>query len=165
MNNDLDFDKDIAINDSDLVEELRKQPQLYYKWSKKAAYSEFDSGTAKDKLDIIKSEVELRIRKNPQLHGLTDKPTEAQVKAVVNTNRKVIKAQKNFRKAVRIEKIFSKAERAFEHRKKSLEGLVYINQRLYFASPKTDRQTQQEVDEKSLISQARTKRNIKRREK
>lgn len=157
------FNNDIAIDEQNLTEELIRQPQLFYEWAKEAVNASVDSAVAKDKLEVIRSEVELRIRKHPSVHGLPDKPTEAQVKAAVIINRKVKSATRNYFDSLRVEKILAKAERAFEHRKKSLEGLVSTNQQLYFANPKTNTRTEQRVAEKTLLQQARKKRQIKRR--
>lgn len=158
-----DFTKDVAIDESNLVEELVRQPQLFYDWAKQAVYASIDTTAAKDKLDVAKAEVELRIRKHPRLHDLPEKPTEAMIKAAVIVHSKVKRANKRYLEALRIEKLLVKAERAFEHRKKSLEGLVHTNQQFYFANPRTDTRTRQRVDEKSLLERAREKRKIKRR--
>lgn len=157
------FENDIAINEVNLVEELMRQPQKFYEWARQAVNASIDSTTAKDKLEVVKAEIEIRIRKNPSLYDLPDKPTEAMVKASVICNRKVRKSTKEYLEALRIERLLSKAERAFEHRKKSLEGLVHINQQFYFADPKTNSRTRQMVDETLLLQSAREKRKIKRR--
>jgi len=158
-----DFENDINIDEFNLVEELVRQPQLYYDWAKKAVLANSDTLSAKDKLDLIKAEIELRIRKHPTLHRLPEKPTEAIIKAAVLVNRKVQRANKRYLEALRIEKILNKAERAFEHRKKSLEGLVQTNSQFYFASPRTDSRTRQKVDEDTLLKQARERKRIRRR--
>jgi len=158
-----DFETDIDIEKSNLVEELIRQPQLFYDWAKMAASASVDTTAAKDKYDVMKAEIELRVRKHPALYDLPDKPTEAMVRATVVVNSKVKKMFKRYLEALRIEKLLSKAERAFEHRKSSLEGLVKTNAQFYFADPNTDSRTRQRVVEKTLIDRVREKRKLRRR--
>lgn len=158
-----DFGKDVDIDENDLTEELVRQPQKFYDWAKRAALASIDTTTAKDKVDLVKAEVELRIRKHPTLHDLPENPKEGMIKASVLVNKKVQRAIKKYHKALRNEKLLVKAERSFEHRKKSLEGLVYRSNQFYFANPKTDLRTRQRIEEKSLLEQARERRQIRRR--
>jgi len=161
-----DFSKDVSIDKYNLTDELVEQAQLYYEWASQQAEAACDVEDAKDKLDLIKSQVELRIRKNPKLHRLSEKPTESMVKAAVKLHSKVKRANKRYLEAVRIESLLKKAERAFEHRKKALEGLVSLNMQYWYSNPKTNSQVKQEVDQTSLLRQKREKdkwRNIRRR--
>jgi hypothetical protein len=163
----MDFEKDIVIDKFNLTEELVEQPQKYYDWGKALSISETETLIAKDKLEIIRSEIELKIRNHPTLYDLPNNPKEAQIKAAVNINRKVRRANKNYLDALRIEKTLKKAERAFEHRKKSLEGLVYLSNQFYFADPKTNSHTQEKINRKRLLDSAREKRKgvLRRRRK
>jgi hypothetical protein len=158
-----DFNEDIKIDKNNLTEELLRQPQLFYKWAKEAGHAQVDTAVVKDKLELTKAEIETRIRANPSIYDLPNKPTEAMVKAKALLNRKVKRATKEYHEKLRVEKILLKAERSFEHRKKSLEGLVYRSNQLYFADPKTDQNTRKNIDEMELISFARKKRNVRRR--
>lgn len=161
-----DFGEDVAIDKYNLIDELTEQPQLYYIWAAKQSKALSEVTSLKDKLDLIRSKVELKIRANPTLYRLPEKPTEGVIRARVNTDKKVVRANKRYLEAMRIENLFKKAERAFEHRKKSLEGLVSLNMQFWFSTPKTSSTLEQEKDQQNLIHRAREKqrsRKIRRR--
>ena len=107
------FKADISINKYDLVEELTNQPQLFYEWAKASAEASHEVTVLKDRIDILKSEIELRIRRNPTLFGLLEKPTEAQIKAAVNTHKKVKRINKKYFDALRIESLLKKIDIRF----------------------------------------------------
>jgi len=154
-----DFNEDIAIDKYNLVDELTEQPQLYYEWAKQQSIAAADVADAKDKLDLTRSKVELKIRANPGLYRLAEKPTEPMIRAAVNTNVKVKRANKRYLETVRIESLLKKAERAFEHRKKALEGLVSLNMQFWYSTPKTSSNVEQEIDQSNLLKRARKKRS------
>lgn len=161
-----DFSRDIAINKYRLDEELVEQPQKFYEWAKAEVMAGEKVATLKDDLEVIKSEVEIRIRKNPTLYDLPDNPKESLIKAAVLVQRKVKKASKRLIKAQRTHGLLKKAEKSFEHRKKSLEGLVSVNMQLHFATPKNvpRRDLETESARGELLATARKKkRKIKRR--
>ena len=163
----MDYEKDIAIDKSNLSDELVEQPQRYYDWAKEAVNAGIETARAKDYVDVVRAEVELRIRKHPNLFDLPDKPTEAMVKAAVTCDRKVKRAQRNYLRALKAERLLAKAERSFEHRKKSLEGLVTMDARLWFSQPRVGDHAQQQVDQDSLLRSARKRsgRRIGRRKR
>jgi hypothetical protein len=156
------FEQEVFIDKNNLPDELVEQPQKFYDWAKEAVLASIDTTDAKDRYEVVKAEVELRIRQHPSLHNLPDKPTESSIRATVTTNRKVRRAFKKYLDALRTEKLLAKAERAFEHRKKSLEGLVTTNTQFFFANPKIDSQTRQTIDQDELLKSARSKHSKRR---
>jgi hypothetical protein len=161
-----DFSNDIAINKYKLDEELVQQPQKFYEWAKAEVIAGEKVSELKDDLEVIKAEMEIRIRRNPTLYDLPNNPKEGLIKAAVLIQRKVKKASKRLIKAQRTHGLLKKAEKSFEHRKKSLEGLVSVNMQLHFATPKNvprhDFETESTRGE--LLDRARKKkRKIKRR--
>jgi len=160
-----DFNEDIKINKYKLDTELVNQPQRYYEWAKAEADAADEVARLKDKLEVVKSKVEIRIRKNPTLFDLPENPKEALVKAAITIHPKVQKASKKLFNATKTHRLLTKAEKSFEHRKKSLEGLVSLNMQIHFANPRGTERKHYEIDNdrKDLLKQARNKRRIKRR--
>ena len=160
-----DFSEDIEINKYQLDEELVRQPQLYYDWAKAEVNAGDEVAKAKDDLEITSAKVEIEIRKHPTLFDLPENPKEGLIKAAIIINKKVKRKKKKYLQALKTQRLLSKAERAFEHRKKSLEGLVSINMQMHFSTPKQGQRVDLEIKEQQnyILGRARQKRRIKRR--
>lgn len=160
-----DFSDDVAINKYNLDEELIRQPQHYYQWAKAEAIAADKVARLKDSLEVIKSKMEIRIRKNPTLFDLPDNPKEALIKSAIIVQSKVKRASKRLIAAQKTHRLLQKAEKSFEHRKKSLEGLVSLNMQMHFATPRNTPKRDLEIEDQkqTLLETARKKRRIKRR--
>lgn len=161
-----DFSDEVSINKYKLDDELVEQPQRYYNWAKLEAKAADEVALLKDKVEIVKAEVEIRIRKHPTAYDLPDNPKEALIKAAVLIQPKVKRINKKLLKAMKTHRLLTKAEKSFEHRKKSLEGLVSLNIQMHFATPKSIPRKDLEIDDQrdTLLNKARQKRRkIKRR--
>ena len=157
------FDDDVYINKYKLDEELVRQPQIYYDWGKAEVIAADEAAKAKDRWEITKAEMEIRIRKQPTLYDLPDNPKEALIKAAVVVNPKVKRAYRRYLRMLKEQRLLAKAEKSMEHRKKSLEGLVSVNMQMHFSTPKGQQRRDFQVEEQrdSLLKTARKK--IKRR--
>ena len=160
-----DFSADIEINKYQLDEELVRQPQLYYDWAKSEVIAADKVARAKDDWEVTAAEIEIEIRKHPTLYNLPDNPKEGLVKAAVIIHKKVKRKKKKYLKALKTQRLLAKAERSFEHRKKSLEGLVSVNMQMHFSTPKQGQRVDLEIKEQqqNLLGRERQKRKIKRR--
>lgn len=161
-----DFLDDVSINKYKLDEELVKQPQKYYEWATAEARAQERVENLKHDLDVIKSKVEIRIRNHPTLYDLPDNPKEALVKATVTIQPKVKRGHKKLLRAQKIHRLLIKSEKAFEQRKKSLEGLVSLNMQIHFATPRNVQRKDLEIEgqQSTLLDKARNnRRKIKRR--
>lgn len=160
-----DFSEQVQINKYKLDDELVEQPQRYYEWAKLEAKANDDVAYYKDRLEIIKAEVEIRIRKHPTAFDLPENPKEGLIKAAILIQPKVKRANRKLLKAMRTHRLLTKAEKSFEHRKKSLEGLVSLNMQMHFSTPRGVQRKDFEIEEQrdNLLEKARNKRRIKRR--
>lgn len=160
-----DFSDEVRINKYKLDDELVEQPQRYYDWAKLEAKAGDQVAYLKDKLEVLKAEMEIRIRKHPTVYDLPENPKEALIKAAILIQPKIKRANRKLLKAMKTHRLLSKAEKAFEHRKKSLEGLVSLNIQMHFSTPKGVQRKDFEIDEQrdTLLEKARGKRKIKRR--
>lgn len=161
-----DFYDDAAINRYRLDEELTEQPQKFYEWAKAEVIAGNKVTEIKDKLEVLKAKIEIRIRKNPTLFDLPDNPKEGLIKASIIVQPKVKRLQRKLIEAMKTHRLLQKAEKSMEHRKKSLEGLVSVNMQMHFASPRQGpkKDLQAEMAKENLLDEARKKkRRIKRR--
>lgn len=151
----LDYSDCKEIDKFNLDEELVKHPQLFYLYSEAYSKAQMETQKAKDSWELRKAELELEIKDDPGKFGLK-KDTESIVKAKLMTMQEIKKLYEIYLAKLGVERILSKAERAFEHRKKSLEGLVSLQVQNYYSQPKSS-DTQQRADSKDLLKKAREK--------
>ena len=154
-----EFYDENKINKYKLDDELVEQPQLYYKWAKLESEAADKVATLKDKLEILKSEMEIRIRKEPTAFDLPDNPKEALIKAALTIQPKIQRMNDKLFRAMKTHRLLSKAEKSFEHRKKSLEGLVSLNMQMHFSAPKGTQKGDYEGNDQrdDLLEKARKK--------
>ena len=134
---ELDHQKELEIDRFNLDREWTNQPVLYMEYSEKAAEARKRMDEAREHLDVVKAELDKKIRKNPEDFGLS-KITES---AVVNTillqpeysgaNDIYLEARHNY-------DVLSSLVRAFDHRKSALENLVRLHVAGYYSEPKVE---------------------------
>ncbi len=130
----MDYEEDLAIDGSILDVECVDQPMLVIKYARLAADAEKIVDNAKEKLDLVKAELDSQIRSNPEKFGL-DKLTETIVANTILTQQRYKNAMSAFIDAKYDAKIISGATRAVDHRKSMLETLVKLHGQQYFAGP------------------------------
>lgn len=160
----MDYDKDIEIDDTALDIEWLEQPRKMLQYSKNAAFRRMKLDDAKQALEVVKAEVDKKIRKNPEKFGI-EKITENVIAATILINQEYQEAYAEYLTAKYESDMASGAVQAFEQRKSALENLVKLHGQQYFAGPKIPRdlnwereQKQKKVDEGIIIN--RKKRTI-----
>ena len=126
---------DLNIDLLALDQEWLRQPRMYMTAAAEAADAAAEVDRAKSALAIIKAEVELSARRDPESHGLV-KATDNSVAAVVVTNVGAMDAEDRLNKARHAAAIAHAAVEALEHRKRALEGIVTLQGREQYASPR-----------------------------
>jgi hypothetical protein len=155
------FTKDLEIDKYNLDEALVKQPQLYMEWALLSCQATEDKDNAKKDLDLVKARVETKIRKNYKRYGI-EKLTEPLVKALIILKPKVQRYEATYLQAAHEERALIKMEKAFSHRKSSLEGLVQLDLRLHFNEPKIPQQRKEDNEKKNQRRKASTLKNLKK---
>ena len=131
----LDYREDLEIDLSNLHEEWLRQPMLYSQYAEASAEALRQKDLAKNKLEVVKAQLDLAIRSDPAKFEL-GKITEA---AITNT----ILLQEEYQEVYR-EYIQAKYEfdilcgvvKSFDQRKTALENEVRLWGAQYFAGPK-----------------------------
>ena len=137
-NNEFDFEQDLAIDPSRLDEEWLAHPVVYMKYCNALTDITQERDKQKEKLEVVKAELDRDIRSDPEKFGLA-KITEGAISSVLILQPKYKDAQEELNNLTYQVNMIGNAVKAFEHRKKALEAMVdlYINQ--YWAGPKEPR--------------------------
>ena len=143
----MDYEKDMEIIPDALDVECTDQPSLVMKYARIAADADMVADLAKDKLDLVKAELDNTIRTKPEKFGL-EKLTEAVVQNTILTQDKYKEAMANYLEAKHEARIVSGATRAVDHRKSMLESLVKLHGQQYFAGPNIPRDLKIEWQQK-----------------
>lgn len=160
---ELNFEQDIAIDESALDVELLRQATLFYKYSKYETEKKNELAIAQETVKTIRSglireagndktiknaqQVEAFYRNDPEYQAAKEEALNAEYEANMATS----------------------AVWAFNGRKKDLENLIKLAAMDYFARPTEPRDLAKEADlvkqrdEKTKTSRARTKRKMSRK--
>lgn len=151
----------LQIDEFNLDQEWINQPRLYYKWAAKSADARQRSDEAKAELEVVKAELSLAIRSNPEKYGFA-KVTEVVVAAAVLQQEECENALQNFHNARHDYDIAQVAVSALDQRCKALEKLVTLKMADYFSEPKAPREAKGAMGEK--VKQSVRRRGRERRE-
>ena len=135
---EFNYENDLAIDPHALDEEWLRHPGFYMKYAEELANAQKARDKAKERLDVIRAEIDTDIRTNPDKYSIA-KITEAVVTNTIllqDDYQQMIEdlSDKNYEV-----NILQAAVRAFDHRKKALENLVQLHIASYFAGPKEPR--------------------------
>lgn len=151
---EFDFEKDISINKFHLDEECLSHSSIYARYAEAQAEAKTEVSSAKDNLDLIKSERNIAIRKS--LSDSKEKVTEAMITSYLETDEKVIKAKEKVRKAEDVYGKLSVAVSAFEHRKSELDNLVKLYNSGYFSAPTSSSEIKKNMNEQTSKAMRRS---------
>lgn len=133
---ELDFSKDVAIDEDALDVEWQRQPELLGKWGRLFADAEARVNRLDHKLDVLKADLERRIRAKPKSYGITEeRVTEGIVKATVLLDSEHETQQIKLLQAQHSMAIIKSAINALYHKKDALENLVRLLGAEYFSGP------------------------------
>lgn len=133
-----DYEQDLGIDPMQLDEEWLRQPGLYMRYSEMAAEAQKVRDQAKEKVDVIKAELDRAIRKDPAKFGV-DKITESVVASTILIQPEYKAAGDVLIDANYEYSVLQSAVRAFDHRKSALENEVKLWLGSYYSGPKEPR--------------------------
>jgi len=155
-----DLDKDLAVDPMLLDEDWLRQPGLYMKYSAMAADAQKRRDMAKEKLDVVKAELDKDIRNNPSKYGM-DKVTENAVAMTIPSQQAYKDASTELIEAGYESNMLQAAVRAFDHRRSALENMVKLWLGSYYSGPKAPRDI---PGGKRVVDMARDRTSSKMRE-
>uniref|UniRef100_A0A6M3KX75 Uncharacterized protein n=1 Tax=viral metagenome TaxID=1070528 RepID=A0A6M3KX75_9ZZZZ len=129
---------DIKIDFYNLHIEWHNQPQLYMDYGEKHAKAIKRLKQAEKSLKIIKSQLAIKIRKDPDAYEL-DKYTDAAIKDCVRIQPEYDTANDEWIQALYEEQQADADKWSFQQRKEAIEGLVRLYALGYFSVPNLPR--------------------------
>jgi hypothetical protein len=161
MAENINYERDIVIDDSALDVEWLDQPSLFMKYARNAANCRQDVDEAKEGLDLAKAELDKDIREHPKKYKIGEdiKITEAVVSAAIIMDDKYKAAMKRMADAKYDLDIAQAAVSAMNQRKEALENMVKLYIAGYFAGPRVPHNLTEER-EKRKVKQEETNKKI-----
>lgn len=133
-----EFDKDKQINPLELDMAATMQPELFYKWAKRAVKAKSELEAAKFRMDVMEANLQIKCRKSPEEFGLS-KVTEASIISAVKLHPKFHEVFEEYIQAKKESMMLDKAVEAMEQRKRMIEVLITLHGQQYFAGPSVPR--------------------------
>ena len=155
---ELDYANDVQIDPDALDTEWLVQPDLMRRYTTYAAQAKRAMDDAKERLDIVRAQLEMLIRNDPRQFGL-EKVTEGAITSAVTLQSEYQQASKALVDARYEFEMAQAAVRALDTKKASLENLVKLLGMSYFAGPKAPHDLTQDYTQR--IEQRRSNMKVK----
>lgn len=132
---EVDYQKAVAIDPDKLDEEIFSQPGLYMKFSEIYSEAERKRETLKNKLGILEADLDFKIRSKPEIFGLKSlkSVTESLVKNTIQRQEEIQTLNERIIQANYDLNIVKAAITSLEHKKKMLEKAVDLYNGQYFS--------------------------------
>ena len=151
---------DLKINKHELDDEWERQPELFMEWGEKMATAQAEVDNLSSRLDLVKAQLEIEIRQNPEAYGL-EKTTEKVIAAALVQQPDYRACEKRLNEA-RKELHYAKAAvTGLEHRKRALTMLVELFVRDYYSDshkPRIQERAMQEDKRRDVRRRGRDRR-------
>ena len=160
----MNYEKDLTIDPDSLDTEWLDQPRLMLRYASHASKLKMEVERAKEKLDIIRADLDKKIRVAPEEFGIV-KLTESVITSTIITQVKFKAGNEAFLEVAYEANMAQGALRALEGKKTALENLVKLHGQQYFAGPSVPRDLSKEweIKEKQRESDAGVASKLKRR--
>ncbi|RLD78262.1 MAG: hypothetical protein DRJ07_13455 [Bacteroidetes bacterium] len=132
----LDYVKDIRINEHDLESEWINQPSLMMQYNELYAVAVFERDSLKVKLDYTAAKLDSEIRKDYSKFGFESKPTEAAIKSAILFQKQYVRTMKKTLLAAKQANLMAGVRTSMDHRKKALENLVTLKVTGFYSEPR-----------------------------
>lgn len=157
----MNYEQDIRIDETALDVEWLEQAGLMFRYAENAAKARQKLDRKKESLDVVKAEIDTRIRTDPDKFNL-EKVTEGAILNTILQQQAYRTAYQEFVDAKYEADIAQAAVIALAQRKDALENLVRLHGQQYFAGPKMPRDLHWERQQKSEKSDDLVSRRLTR---
>jgi hypothetical protein len=151
-----DYENDIQIDESGLDVEWLRQPKLMFFYAKMVAELRRALDRRKERLNIVKAELDRKIRQNPADFDI-EKITETAVSNTILTQEAYKEASADIIDTNYELSIAQAAVSALNDKRTALENLVRLYGQQYFAGPSVPRNITKEWEQREKQKQANTK--------
>ena len=142
-----DFQKELSINKYKLEEECLSHSGRYAYYAEAQSIAKCNVSEAKDNLEFVTAEANLRIRK--QYADAGEKVTEGTISSRISTDEEVLKAIKNLRDCEAVYARLSVAVSAMDTRRSELDNLVKLYCAGYFSTVNADGNVRKGINEQT----------------
>jgi len=134
-----EYEQDLAIDPYCLDEEWLRQPGLYMKYSSMAADAQKRRDQLKERLEVIKAELDKKIRLTPSNYVTAEKVTETSIAFAILLQPEYKEAANDLTESNYELNMLQSAVRALDHKRSALENEVKLWLGSYFSGPKEPR--------------------------
>jgi hypothetical protein len=128
---------DLQINWDTFEYEWAQQPTLFMQYAQKHAQAIRLRNKAKEQLDLIRAQLERRIRREPGKYQL-EKVTESQIFSCVLEQPEYQEATERLQDAEYNVAILAGAKEAFDHKKEALQSLTKLFTSAFYGRPRVE---------------------------
>ena len=160
----MNYENDIKIDETSLDVEWLQQPSLMMKYAEQVSRAQADTEIMKQDLDILKAEIDKKIRANPEKYEIA-KITESVILNTIIQQKEYQEANIEYIEAMYELNMTKNAVKAIDGKKTSLENLVKLHGQQYFAGPSVPRDLSKEWKEKEKTKNSNKKIKIRTRNK
>lgn len=148
----LSFEEALKIDKYSLDNEWLKLPMLYYEWSTIYSQAVLERDKEKQRLELVKTEIESRIRKEPSRYGIK-KGTEGEINSCVISSEEYQKALERYQNSVYNLNIISGALEALGAKKSALENVTKLFLSGYYIKNVVPNEGRQIIEKQARVFQ------------
>jgi len=131
-----EYQEDLAIDKYHLENEWDEQALLFMKWAERHVEALHIRDSLKDKMDLVKAQIDMNIRSEPVKFGFDKKPTEAAISNCIIEDVEYQKISAEYLQAKKDVNILQAVKEAMEHKKKALEAETSLWIGGFYSNPK-----------------------------
>lgn len=146
--NNFSFEADVSINPNALDVEWLEQPQTFMRYAMAAVDARDEMDRLKEEVDVVKAELDNKIRSAPEEFLGGAKVTNPAVDACILRSEVYQKAFDRYLQARKTYEYLMAGVRAMDMKKTALENLVRLQGQQYFSAPKEPRDLSSEYSKK-----------------
>lgn len=145
----MSFSDDAKIDKHQLDYEWLRQASLFHKYAEAHANAMFERDKLKERLDLVKAQIDSAIRSDPEDYGFLTKPTEPAISSAIIQDLDYIEAKTSYLNAIREMNIVVGARIAMEHKKAALETLAKLYLSGYWAEARIPTEVRKQFQDDS----------------
>jgi len=158
----MNYEEDVEISADDLDVDCLGQPSLMLKYGKHEAEMDKELALEKERLDLVKAEIDKKIREAPEDFGIETKVTETVITNTILASEVYKKAYKKYLDVKFEYDVAKSAVRAVAQRKDMLEALIRLHGQQYFSGPSIPRDLSLETQKREKQKDTNSKIKITR---
>ena len=161
----MSFSEDVLIDKHALDEEWLNQARLFAKYSALYADAMFERDKLKERLSLVKAQIDHDIRQDPESYGFTGKPTEPAIASLIIQDDRYELIITEYYKSVRDMNVIAGTKTAMEHKKSALEVLAKLYLSGYWGEARIPEEARKKYETETETEALNDSPRLKRRKK